>query len=165
MGGLNASDISWSTGRISIYERAIAFKRRTFTEARRLVATHNVRRVWIRRGIIYFRVKNNTSFRYTTPDLLLSVLKSAICSLSSRSPVPAACVQRRHSASWVTPCRPPSIFGFGNEYLSRRQTVFYASTLGRSFCMWYWSEMLSLSTFWTSGRLGCEIRSILDPST
>ena len=65
-GGLNAFDVcsSWPVGRISICERAITSERRTFTKACRLATVHGVRRVWIRRGITYFRIKNNTLYRH-----------------------------------------------------------------------------------------------------
>ena len=69
-GGLNASDVcgSWSTGRIFICERATVSERHTFTEARQLAAAHDVRRVWIRRGIIYFRIKDNALVSLHLPE-------------------------------------------------------------------------------------------------
>ena len=75
-----------SIGRISICERITASERRTFAEAYRLTAACDIGRVWIHRGITYFRVKENTpSYRYTSRihfSLFSSLFRLCPCSLS-----------------------------------------------------------------------------------
>ncbi|KYN29356.1 hypothetical protein ALC57_01203 [Trachymyrmex cornetzi] len=70
-GGLSFSVVSGSspTGRISICERATAVERRIFAEASRLAVSHGDGRVWMRRGITYFRIRDGApSHSYNTPD-------------------------------------------------------------------------------------------------
>jgi len=78
--GLNASVAP--IGRISICERTTASERRTFAEAHRLAAC-DIGRVWIRRGITYFRVKENTPSYHVTPPGFIS-LHSQVCFISVR---------------------------------------------------------------------------------
>ena len=92
---------------------ASRLQRRTFAETRRLTAAHGVRCIWIRRGITYFHVKDNTP-SYHLPgftSLHPQVRFTPVRSLSSRSPVPAAYVR------WTWLCvifyRSVSIFGVG----------------------------------------------------
>jgi len=60
---------SWPEDRIGIYERSTAAERSALAEARSLARNHDIKHVWMRRGIIYFKT-TDVSYprRYTSPD-------------------------------------------------------------------------------------------------
>lgn len=69
--GFTAVDInpSWPASSIVIHERSSAFERRTFGEANGLAGSFNIKYVWMRRGITYFRRADGLpSYRYLTSE-------------------------------------------------------------------------------------------------
>jgi len=156
--------ISAASGRSIGSVFASRLQRRTFAETRRLTAAHGVRRIWIRRGITYFHVKDNTP----SLDSLLSILRSV-----SPPSVP----------SHLVPLFPQlTSGGCGSAWLSTDPSQFSESGVSRNGSLRVAHNVrsfiphvgqrrylyISFSTvwiFWPSRRLSYGIWLILDPST
>jgi len=108
--------------------------------------------------------------RYTSPDSVLSILKTVSFPSAPPSYPPLfPPFASGGGGSACTPCR--SQFSGSRTDAScnvRFACVLCTLTLDRLLHVLRWSETLSPSTvwmFWPSGRLDCRIRSTLDPST
>lgn len=84
-------DISWPSDRVAIYERSTAAERRALVEVKSLAARHNVKHVWMRRGIIYFKTSvNSRPQRFISSESFIQAISPTLSDLPL-SRLPTAC--------------------------------------------------------------------------
>ncbi|TGZ54288.1 hypothetical protein DBV15_12420 [Temnothorax longispinosus] len=72
-------DCSLPSTRVYLYERSTASERRLFAEARQLAKRHNIKHVWMRRGVTYFRVSDGSPLRrYLSQDSMLAEINTIV---------------------------------------------------------------------------------------